>query len=120
MWTIVIDLFVLCLSFYTSRVNSFKMCIIQSLFYRGIGFSAIGHRVVHGGETFHGPVKITEQVKDEIKQLADLAPLHNPANLLGIEVMENLYPSVIQTAVFDTSFHQTIPEKGAHETIYKL
>ena len=78
-------------------------------------FSAIGHRVVHGGEKFHGPVKVTEHVKEEIKQLADLAPLHNPTNLLGINLMEKLYPSVVQAAVFDTSFHQTIPEKGTHK-----
>ena len=75
-------------------------------------FSAIGHRVVHGGETFCGPVKITQKVKDEIRKLEDLAPLHNPANLLGIELMQRLYPSKLQAAVFDTSFHQTLPEKG--------
>ena len=80
--------------------------------FRGVMFSAIGHRVVHGGETFCGPVQITQKVKDEIRKLEDLAPLHNPANLLGIELMQRLYPSKLQAAVFDTSFHQTLPEKG--------
>ena len=97
---------------YPYYTNSYSISLLQYLLYRGIGFTAIGHRVVHGGEKFNGPVKITDQIKYEIKQLADLAPLHNPTNLLGIDVMENLYPSVVQTAVFDTSFHQTIPEKG--------
>ena len=80
--------------------------------FREETFSAIGHRVVHGGEKFSVPVRITDQVKQEIKRLGDLAPLHNPTNLLGIEVMERIYPNALQTAVFDTSFHQTIPEKG--------
>ena len=80
--------------------------------FREETFSAIGHRVVHGGENFSMPVRINDQVKQEIKRLGDLAPLHNPTNLLGIEVMERIYPNALQTAVFDTSFHQTIPEKG--------
>ena len=115
MLMIVINVPVICSNFYVVDTISSSINLLQCLFYRQIGFSAIGHRVVHGGEKFHGPVKITEQVKYEIQQLADLAPLHNPTNLLGIDVMENLYPSVVQTAVFDTSFHQTIPEKGEHE-----
>ena len=61
--------------------------------YRGIEFSAIGHRVVHGGEKFDAPVKITELVKNDIRKLAELAPLHNPNNLLGIELMQKMYPS---------------------------
>ena len=80
--------------------------------FSGENFSAIGHRVVHGGETFDVPVRITDHVKQEIKQLGDLAPLHNPTNLLGIELTQKIYPKAIQAAVFDTSFHQTIPEKG--------
>ena len=86
--------------------------IPYNIFFSGASFSGIGHRVVHGGEKFSGSVKITDQVKQEIKRLGDLAPLHNPTNLLGIEVMERMYPETLQTAVFDTSFHQTIPEKG--------
>ena len=88
------------------------LLLMRSKYFRGVMFSAIGHRVVHGGETFCGPVKITQKVKDEIRKLEDLAPLHNPANLLGIELMQRLYPSKLQAAVFDTSFHQTLPEKG--------
>ena len=82
------------------------------LHFRGEDFEAIGHRVVHGGEKFSMPVKITKQVKEDINLLGDLAPLHNPTNLLGIEIMERIYPEMIQAAVFDTSFHQTLPEKG--------
>ena len=69
---------------------------------------------MHGGEQFDGPVQVSPHVKDEIRKLTDLAPLHNPANLLGIELMEKLFPDKMQVAVFDTSFHQTIPEKGKH------
>lgn len=71
---------------------------------------AVGHRVVHGGSTFTETVKIDEKVKAKIKQLFDLAPLHNPANLEGINVAEEIFNSAVQIAVFDTAFHQTIPE----------
>ncbi len=70
---------------------------------------AVGHRVVHGGSTFSDTVIITEEVKDNIKQLFDLAPLHNPANLEGISVAETIFAQAKQVAVFDTAFHQTIP-----------
>lgn len=70
---------------------------------------AVGHRVVHGGSTFSDTVVITEEVKDKIKQLFDLAPLHNPANLEGIMVAETIFAQAKQVAVFDTAFHQTIP-----------
>ena len=70
---------------------------------------AVGHRVVHGGSTFSDTVVITDAVKDKIKQLFDLAPLHNPANLEGITVAETIFTSAKQVAVFDTAFHQTIP-----------
>jgi len=71
---------------------------------------AVGHRVVHGGETFAATTIITEEVKAEIKRLFSLAPLHNPANYLGIEVAEQIFPRARQVAVFDTAFHQTLPE----------
>ena len=71
--------------------------------------AAIGHRVVHGGEEFHNSVLIDQQVITTIKNLIPLAPLHNPANLLGIEVIKKLAPDLPQVAVFDTAFHQTIP-----------
>lgn len=70
----------------------------------------IGHRVVHGGEKFAATTLIDEAVKAEIKRLFALAPLHNPANYLGIEVCEQLFPQARQVAVFDTAFHQTLPE----------
>ena len=70
---------------------------------------AVGHRVVHGGSAFSKTAIITTEVKDKIKQLFDLAPLHNPANLEGIIVAEAIFNSAKQVAVFDTAFHQTIP-----------
>jgi acetate kinase len=71
---------------------------------------AVGHRVVHGGETFASTTLITKEVKAEIKKLFSLAPLHNPANYLGIEVAEKIFTRALQIAVFDTAFHQTMPE----------
>lgn len=70
---------------------------------------AVGHRVVHGGSSFSNTVIITEEVKEKIRQLFDLAPLHNPANLEGINVAEEIFNTAQQVAVFDTAFHQTIP-----------
>lgn len=69
----------------------------------------IGHRVVHGGEEFKEPTLIDKKVIDTIRKLIPLAPLHNPANLLGIEVAMQSAPQVPQVAVFDTAFHQSIP-----------
>jgi len=73
---------------------------------------AVGHRVVHGGEHFSGPTLITEEVKAQIKKLFSLAPLHNPVNLKCIEVAEQTFPGAKQVAVFDTAFHQTIPQQA--------
>ena len=70
----------------------------------------VGHRVVHGGESFAATTIITDEVKEEIKKLFPLAPLHNPANLMGIEVAEKIFTKAKQVAVFDTAFHHTIPE----------
>ncbi len=72
--------------------------------------AAVGHRVVHGGSDFSATVKIDDKVKEKIKQLFELAPLHNPANLEGINVAEEIFSSAEQIAVFDTAFHQTMPE----------
>jgi len=72
--------------------------------------AAVGHRVVHGGSDFSNTVKIDEKVKAKIKQLFELASLHNPANLEGINVAEEIFGSAEQIAVFDTAFHQTMPE----------
>lgn len=71
--------------------------------------SAVGHRVVHGGEAFQAPTLIDEKVMAAIKKYAPLAPLHNPPNLMGIEVARAIFPESPQVAVFDTAFHQTIP-----------
>lgn len=72
--------------------------------------NAIGHRVVHGGEKFSSSALINDEVLDAIEACNDLAPLHNPANLIGIRACANLMPGVPQVAVFDTAFHQTMPE----------
>lgn len=72
----------------------------------------VGHRVVHGGETFAATVVINDAVKEEIKRLFPLAPLHNPANYTGIEVAEKIFTKAVQVAVFDTAFHQAMPEKA--------
>lgn len=74
--------------------------------------NAVGHRVAHGGEYFSESVRVDAEVKAKIKALGEIAPLHNPANLKGIETMEKLLPTVPQIAVFDTSFHQTLPKKA--------
>jgi acetate kinase len=71
---------------------------------------AVGHRVVHGGASFSDTVLINTEVKEKIKQLFELAPLHNPANLEGIVVAEDVFSSAKQVVVFDTAFHQTMPE----------
>ena len=70
----------------------------------------VGHRVVHGGEYFHEAVVITKEVEDQINQLTPLAPLHNPPNLLGITIAQQVFPHAQQVAVFDTAFHQTLPD----------
>jgi len=72
--------------------------------------SAVGHRVVHAGEKFSGSVLLANEVMDALKECIELAPLHNPPNILGIEVCKELMPGVPQVGVFDTAFHQTIPE----------
>lgn len=73
---------------------------------------AVGHRVVHGGEKFNASVLITDKVIEQIVECSDLAPLHNPANLLGIRAVSNIAPKMPQVAVFDTAFHQTMPSKA--------
>lgn len=72
--------------------------------------SAVGHRVVHGGEKFNKSVIITDEVEKAIKECSELAPLHNPANIIGIDACRELLPNVPMVAVFDTAFHQTMPD----------
>ncbi|RXJ60482.1 acetate/propionate family kinase [Candidatus Marinarcus aquaticus] len=71
---------------------------------------AIGHRAVHGGEEFSGSVMVTEKVIETMKKLIPLAPLHNPANIMGMEICQELMPGKPNVAVFDTAFHQTMPD----------
>lgn len=74
--------------------------------------SAVGHRVVHGGKYYSESILVNEEVKRLIRECFDLGPLHNPANLIGIEACEAILPNTPQVAVFDTAFHQTMPEKA--------
>ena len=74
--------------------------------------TAVGHRVVHGGQKYVGSVLVDEDVIKAIDECADFAPLHNPANLIGIEACQHAMPGVKNVAVFDTAFHQTMPEKA--------
>ena len=78
---------------------------------------AVGHRVVHGGEKFNQSVLITDEVIAKVKECYDLAPLHNPVNIAGIEAITDILPNVPQVGVFDTAFHQTMP---AHAYMYAL
>lgn len=81
---------------------------------------AIGHRMVHGGETFKQSTLITEEVKSAFKNLTELAPLHNPANLMGVEACEKILPGVPNVAVFDTAFHQSMqPENFLYALPYE-
>jgi len=77
------------------------------------GLDGVGHRVVHGGLRFSEPTLITDEIVSAVRELIPLAPLHNPANLAGIEVARKLLPGVPQVAVFDTAFHRTLPEEAA-------
>ena len=72
--------------------------------------NAVGHRVLHGGTKFSGSVLIDDAVIAAVEECCDLGPLHNPANLKGIYAVQKLLPTVPQVAVFDTAFHQTMPE----------
>lgn len=73
---------------------------------------AVGHRIVHGGEKFASSVVITDEVKKAVEECNELAPLHNPANLIGVAACEKLMPNTPMVGVFDTAFHQTMPEKA--------
>ena len=93
------------IQFVLDALTNEKTGVIKSLDEVG----AVGHRVVHGGEKFAKSVVITEEVKAAIEECNDLAPLHNPANLIGIAACEKCMPGVPMVAVFDTAFHQTMP-----------
>lgn len=95
------------LEFIFSRLMDSNYGIIKSLEELG----GIGHRVVQGGEKYSQPVLITQEVIEEIKKCSDLAPLHNPAAILGIQACKKIAPKIQMVAVFDTAFHQTIPKE---------
>ena len=96
------------IQFVLDALTNEKTGVIKSLDEVG----AVGHRVVHGGEKFAGSVVITDEVKAAIEECIDLAPLHNPANLIGIDACEKCMPGVPMVGVFDTAFHQTMPEEA--------
>ena len=81
--------------------------------------NAVGHRIVHGGRAFASTTIITPEIKDKIKSLFQLAPLHNPANYTGVEIAGHIFTNATQVAVFDTAFHQTMPEKAYRYAIPK-
>lgn len=91
--------------------------MLDSLINHGIirdinDIDGTGHRVVHGGELFPESALVTDEVEKQIESLTELAPLHNPANLMGIRAFRKLLPNIPHVAVFDTSFHQTMPEQA--------
>ena len=86
----------------------FKMLLEEKIIKTMDEIKAVGHRIVHGGEKYANSVIIDETVAKDIEDYSQLAPLHNPANLLGYQVIKEILPNVIQVAVFDTAFHQTI------------
>ena len=96
------------IQFVIDALTNEKTGVVKSLSEIG----AVGHRIVHGGEKFASSVVITEEVKKAVEECDDLAPLHNPANLIGVEACEKLMPGTPMVAVFDTAFHQTMPEKA--------
>ena len=96
------------IQFVIDALTNEKTGVVKSLDEIG----AVGHRLVHGGEKFASSVVITEEVKKAVEECNDLAPLHNPANLIGVNACEKLMPGTPMVAVFDTAFHQTMPEKA--------
>ena len=96
------------IKFVLARLLSNQYGVIKSV----DEIDAIGHRVVHGGEKYTDPVIITPEVLEGLKSIVDLAPLHNPASISGMEACMNLMPCKLNVAVFDTGFHKTIPEES--------
>ena len=103
---------------HTSHDHAVKK-LLQILQQHGLNkdIIAVGHRVVHGGEKFHASTRITREVLEDIEHCIPLAPLHNPAHLLGIHAAQEAFPDLPHVAVFDTSFHQTMPE---HAYLYAI
>ena len=95
------------IEFVLDRITNKHYGVLKSL----DELAGIGHRVVHGGEKFSEPVLITDKVIEEIRKCSDLAPLHNPAAVLGMEACRKVVPNMKMVAVFDTAFHQTLPKE---------
>lgn len=93
------------------NADSIQQALVKML--AGQKIDCIGHRIVHGGKKYKTSVFINSEVKNDIRNLAELAPLHNLADLEGIEILEKLYPGIPQVAVFDTAFHHTLPKSAA-------
>ena len=96
------------IQYVINALTNEKTGVVKSLDEIG----AVGHRVVHGGEKFASSAIITEEMKKAVEECNDLAPLHNPANLIGIAACEKLMPGTPMVGVFDTAFHQTMPQKA--------
>ena len=96
------------IKFVLEALTNEKTGVIKSLSEVG----AVGHRIVHGGEKFTASTVLTAETIKAIEECSDLAPLHNPANLIGVRACQELMPNVPMVAVFDTAFHQTMPEKA--------
>ena len=93
--------------------------IQQILLDKKMVLNGIGHRVVHGGRQYSQPVLIDETVEQAIVELSVLAPLHNPANVAGVRIAKELFPSLDNIAVFDTAFHNTLPNRAKYYAINK-
>ncbi|NBC59090.1 MAG: acetate/propionate family kinase [Bacteroidetes bacterium] len=102
-----------------TQMNSFLMDKEFGVINHKSDIKVVGHRVVHGGNTFSNTVEITEDIKSKIESLCNLAPLHNPPNLKGIEVAESVFSKAQQVAVFDTAFLQSLPQKAYQFAIPK-
>ncbi|MDT5225254.1 MAG: acetate kinase, partial [Mycobacterium sp.] len=93
--------------------RAFDILADDGIDLRSCGLVAVGHRVVHGGNQFHRPTLLDDEVIDKLKELSPLAPLHNPPAVQGIEVARKLLPDVPQIAVFDTAFFHHLPAAAA-------
>lgn len=108
---------------YNSVLNTeeiFNFCLLKiKEALQGKALDGIGHRVVHGGVEYNQPILIDTKVEQAIEELSSLAPLHNPANLMGIRIAKKIFPELDNIAVFDTAFHTTLPNRAKHYAIDK-
>ena len=102
----------LCQEHGAEAIKDVLKCLLNGALKNLEELSAVGHRIVQGGDIFKGSVLITDEVIEQIAGLSDLAPLHNPAHVLGIKAVKAALPNIPQVAVFDTSFHQTMPPEA--------